>query len=229
MDTFQHIKAIRRPPRSSGPSREPFCFVHTDDQWDALASEPRHEIMQFLGAIGPCSIAELGHAMNAAPDGLYHHIKRLLGAELIRSVGERHTGRRREAVYDLTAHRLRFDVDIPTGRNADRLREILRERLTHAGKNFGRALAAKEVRLEEPLADSVIESVSSWLDDESFAKVMRHLQSAAHIMAAGARSRRGRLYSLAMVMSPLVRGRKGDIRATKRLTAMKREPLISAN
>ncbi len=220
MATFQHIKATRREPRSTGPAREPFCFVHTDEQWEALASEPRHEVMQFLGALGPCSIAELAHAMNAAPDGLYHHVKRLLGAGLIRSVGERHTGRRREAIYDLTAQRLRFDVDIPTGRNADRLRELLRERLVHAEKNFGRALAAKEVRLDEPLADSMIEGVSSWLDDESFQKVMRHLQSAVQIMAAEKRTRRGRLYSVTIVMSPTIRLRPGGVRPTKRLALL---------
>lgn len=218
------MRALRREPPQPAPPRAPFLFVHTDEQWEALASEPRHEIMQFLGALGPSSIAQLAHAMNAAPDGLYHHVRRLLNAGLIRSLGERHTGRRREAVYDLAAHRLRFDVDVPSGRNADRLRAILRARLARASSNFDRALAARELRLEEPLADSLIEGTSAWLDDETFQKVLRHLQSAAQIMAAGKRSRRGRLYSLAIVLNPLVRQRQGDVRPTRRLAAMHTPP-----
>lgn len=196
-------------------------FVHTDEQWEALASEPRQELLQFLGAIGPASIAEVAHRMNAAPDGQYHHARVLLRAGIIRAVGERHTGRRREVIYDLTAARLRYDVDIAGGRNLDRLRAMLRSRLAHASKNFDRALSARDIRLEEPLADALIESASSWLDDESFARVMRHLQSAAQIMASSKRSGGGRMFSLTLVLAPLVRSRRGDVRPTKRLERMR--------
>jgi predicted transcriptional regulator len=215
------MKAQRRERRSDGPPRAPSLFVHTDEQWDALASEPRHEVVQFLGALGPSSIAELASAMDAPADGLYHHVRRLLAAGIIRSVGERHTGRRREAIYDLAAQRLRFDLDIPSGRNINRLRAILRARLAHAEKGFERSLAARAIRMEEPLADSVIEGVTSWLDDESFEKVRRHLQSAVQIMAAGKRSRRGRLYSVTIVMNPMVRARDGGGRPTKRLAGLR--------
>ncbi|MBL8746207.1 MAG: helix-turn-helix transcriptional regulator [Phycisphaerae bacterium] len=215
------MRARRRDPSKPGPSRAPLLFVHTDDQWEALASEPRHEIMQFLGAIGPASIAELAHAMNAPPDGLYHHVRKLLRAGLIRSVGPRHTGRRPEAVYDLVAERLRFDFDVLSGRNADRLRAMLRARLNHASRNFDRALAARELRLEEPLIDSLVECESSWLDDDSFQRVLKHLQSAVQIMGAGKGTRRGRLFSLAIVMNPLVRSRRGDARPTRRLAEMR--------
>lgn len=217
------MKAQRRERRPEGPPREPYLFVHTDEQWEALASEPRHEVVQFLGALGPSSITELANAMDAAPDGLYHHVKRLLAAGIIRSIGERHTGRRREAVYDLTAQRLRFDLDIPSGRNTNRLRAILRARLAHAGKGFEGALAARAVRMEEPLADSMIEGVTSWLDDESFEKVQRHLQSAVQIMAARKRSRRGRLFSMTIVMNPTVRSRSGGVRPTRRLAALRNQ------
>lgn len=215
------MKASRREQRLDTPPRTPYLYVHTDEQWEALASEARHEVMQFLGALGPCSIAELAHAMDAAPDGLYHHIRLLRDAGLIRSLGLRHTGKRRETVYDLSAQRLRFDLDIPTGRNTNRLRAILAARLDHAGKSFDRALSARALRLEEPLADALIEGVTSWLDDDSFQKVQRHLQSAVQIMAARKRSRAGRLFALTIVMNPAVRRRSGAVRPTKRLAALR--------
>lgn len=209
------MRAARRQTLAA-PPRPSFTFVHTDEQWDALASAPRQEILHYLGPIGPCSIAELARAMNAAADGLYHHVRRLLAAELIRDVGERHTGRRRERVYDLAGERLRFDVDIATGRNVARLSAILSKRLAGAGGSFDRAMRARALRLDDPIADAMMEFATGWLDDDGLARVLRHLQSAAAIVAAGRRARRGRLFSLGLLLNPQVRAREGATRPTKR-------------
>lgn len=218
------MRARRREPFPDRPvasPRAPLLFVHQDEQWEALASEPRQELMQFLGAIGPASIAELAHRMSAPADGLYHHVRVLLRAGLIRAIGERRAGNKREMVYDLSAQRLRFDLDIASGRNADRLRAIARARLSHAEKNLARALAMRELRLEEPLANAMIDGGSAWLEDEAFSRVVRHLQSAAQIMMSSTRAGRGRLYLLTMALAPLMRRRRADVRPTQRLARMR--------
>lgn len=215
-----NMKASRR---SVGPDacvRAPFVYVHTDAQWACVCSPVQHEVVQFLAALGPCSIVELARAMDAAADGLYHPIKRLVAAGLVRGCGDRHTGRRRERLYDVAAERFRFDVDVATNRNTDRLRAMFRARLEHAERLFDGALRDRRVRVEEPLADTVIDAGCAWLDDDSFQKVQRHLQSALQIMASRRRARAGGLYSLAVAFSPAGRARDNSTRPTKRLAAM---------
>lgn len=213
------MKAIRRRNVPDGPARAPVFYVHTDAQWECLRSPVRHEIVQFLASLGPSSIAELARAMDVAPDGLYHHANRLAAAGLIRVAGEVHTGRRRERRYDLAAERLRFDVDIATHRNIDRLRQMLRARLAHADAEFDRALRARRLRVEEPLADILMDAGCAWLDEDTLQRVRRHLQSVQQILAVGRRTRAGRLFSLTIVMSPVVRARDSATRPTKRFAA----------
>lgn len=202
-------RRIARPARSAAetPARLPLLYIHTDEQWEALDSDVRLELLQFLTTLGPCSIREAALAMDAAPDGLYHHLRLLVASGLARETGERHTGRRREKLYDAAAERLRYDIDVGTGRNTERLTALLRAHLRRAERSFIRAIRAREMRLEGPIADTLFDSASAWLDDETAEKVRRHLTSALSIMAAARRVRRGRLYTLTAVMSPLRRPR----------------------
>lgn len=199
------------------PPREPLCYVHTDEQWEAISSARRIEILQHLLALGPCSIADLAWSLDAPPDGLYHHVRTLTRAGLVREAGDRHTGRRRERLYDAAALRLRLDVDVGEGRNIGRLRAFAEAHLDRGRDALAQALRAKTIRLEEPLADTLIESAAARLDDESFAKVRRHLQSAIQILASARRSGSGRLYALTLLMCPLSRTRGADTRPTNRL------------
>src|SRR4029079_19744126 len=49
-----------------------------------LASAVRQDILDSVDAIGPCSVAELAQVLGRSPHGLYHHIKRLERARLVR-------------------------------------------------------------------------------------------------------------------------------------------------
>src|SRR5882672_8834046 len=49
-----------------------------------LASAVRQDILDSVDAIGPCSVAELARVLGRSPHGLYHHLKRLERARLIK-------------------------------------------------------------------------------------------------------------------------------------------------
>ena len=54
----------------------------------ALASSIRQDIVDTVAATGPCSVADVARTLGRPADGLYYHVKHLLGAGLL--VGTRH-------------------------------------------------------------------------------------------------------------------------------------------
>src|SRR3954467_15721721 len=59
----------------------------------ALSSPIRQDILDAVTAIGPCSVAELAAVIGKPADGLYYHIKRLVGVRLLEQVTADGTGR----------------------------------------------------------------------------------------------------------------------------------------
>lgn len=209
--------------RPSPAPRSPLSFVHSDEQWDAVSSAPRQEILQLLASRAPCSLAELALLLDCPPDGLYHHVKRLLAAGLIRETGRRAVGTRVESLYDLAADRLRLDVDIPAARNAPRLLRLFTTLLDRAAEHLGRAIASRAARIEEPFPDTLAESMTVWLDDDDLARLHQHLDAIRRLLDSRRSLRKGRLMSLTTVLTPVLRARNAQHRPTQRLATLKNE------
>lgn len=206
-----------QPAAAPGP-RLPVVFVHTDAQWEALSSPRRVEMVQTLQSRGPLALAEVAHLLDAAPDGLYHHARLLERAGLIRAVASRRVGTRTERLLDVTAERLRLDVDVVEDRNSDRLLRLLGVYARRAERHLRAALAVRSGRLDGPAPDIVVHADAAWLDDEDLARVTQLLDELRSIFEHGRSRRQGRLCSLTMAMSPLVRARDSAARRTKRAT-----------
>lgn len=67
----------------------------------ALISPVRQEVVDAVVAAGPCTIAEVGRLLGRAPDSLYFHVKRLVGAGLLVEGEARRRGRHVASVYDV--------------------------------------------------------------------------------------------------------------------------------
>ncbi len=203
------------------PPRLPVFYIHSDEQWDAVCSDVRAEILRYLTSCGPCSITELAVAMGTAADGLYHHIRLLVSAGLVRALSIRPTGRRPERLYDASADRIRLDVEVASGRNTQRLLRLLRATMRRAESIVSDAVSAGAIRLDEPIANTTIRSDSACLDEEDLARIQRHLAAIAQVFAAARGSNRGVLHFMTTVLSPLVRARDLSARPSKRLEAMR--------
>lgn len=203
-----------RSPLQPHVPRLPVQYVHTDEQWDAVCSDIRWEILQHVQSCGPSSIPELACEMAAASDGLYHHVRKLHAAGLLRDLGARHTGRRFERVYDAAADRLRFDIDTASGRNSSRLLRILKQQSGRTSKRFRAALAAHAARVEEPFATAIIDSEAARLDEDDLAELRKHIGAIRRLFSACRARRCGTLSVLTLTLCPVVRPRSHTSRRT---------------
>jgi hypothetical protein len=78
-------------------------LVLTPEHIRCLVSIVRSQIYSIIEAQGPCSAPDLAEKLDTYAEGLYHHIKKMVGAGLLREVGIRRRGTRDEAVYDVLA------------------------------------------------------------------------------------------------------------------------------
>jgi predicted transcriptional regulator len=197
-------------------SRLPVIFIHTDAHWEALSSSRRIEMLQTLQSRGPLSLPEVAHLLDAAPDGLYHHARLLERAGLIREVEHRRIGRRTERVLDAAAERLRLDVDVEQDRNSGRLLKLLGVYARRSERHLRDALTQRIGRLEGLAPDIVVHADAAWLDDEDLARVTELLDGIRAVFEHGRARRQGRLCSLTVALSPLVRPRDSASRRTNR-------------
>jgi DNA-binding transcriptional ArsR family regulator len=84
----------------------PATTVLTPAQARALASPSRLEIVEAFGAIGRASARELAAHLGRSPGAVYHHVRALEHAGIVREVARRPGPRRPEAVYAPAAGRL---------------------------------------------------------------------------------------------------------------------------
>jgi len=171
-----------------------------------LASPVRIELIGALQACGPSSIRDLARHMNRPADGLYHHVRLLLRADVIRQTDERKVGRHREAIYALVAPRIGAALDpaSPDGRQA--AVRAAQAALRLAAREFAAAINASA----KPGAGKRTPGLRAsrqkvWLSDRALAQLHKSLQRIERFLNAETRQRSGRLYVLTTVLSPIVK------------------------
>lgn len=206
-------------------SREPTLSIERPDQWKAIVSGPRAELIEFLLAIGPCSVFELAQHLDVAPDSLYHHVKKLVAAGIVREVGVQNAGRQVERLYDVAAEDFDFHVDIESGANLEPFWDLARTLLRRAERLLQRSFAARAGSVRAGSRDTHVRSSTAWLTREQIDAVNGHLEAVRKIFEQGCRQREGSLHSLTVVMNPVVRTRSARSRKTGRVLEMEgREP-----
>lgn len=187
--------------------RQSSVLVASRLQWEAIDSAVRIELWETLRSNGPCSIRELAEQMDRPADGLYQHMRKLERAGLIVETEQRPAGTQREAVYDVTADDIDFDIDERTGRNITRLARIFATVIRCAGRSIEAAFASRQVKLSKPGKDILVRWDVGWLSDADVAAVKRHQQEILAILERGRTRRTGRLYAVMSYLVPQIRGR----------------------
>ncbi|QDU83840.1 hypothetical protein Pla163_09410 [Planctomycetes bacterium Pla163] len=83
--------------------------VDASRQVRALASPLRQRFVDVLTSEGPCSVRDVAERLGKPPATLYYHLRLLEDAGIVRTVGERATGKRPEMLYEAISTRFRVD------------------------------------------------------------------------------------------------------------------------
>jgi DNA-binding transcriptional ArsR family regulator len=168
----------------------------------AVESAQRMEILTSLGDAGPASIAELALRLGRTPHSLYHHMRLLLAAKIIRA--ERKGKKKKEAVYELTASRIFVGPDSKSKASlhaaAKTLDSVLRwtsREASHAMQSGAKLRGAEReiygIRLKARMSPSALRQLNHHLD-----QIEVILRKASSHPASG----KEKLFALTLVLTP---------------------------
>ncbi len=188
------------------PARRPVYNVSRAKEIAAVVSPLRLEILDVLSGMGPSSVAEIAATLGRAPDSLYYHVKALARCGLVLGAGERRRGRHREALYETVAREMRLTYAPQSPANVRGVTRVAGSMLRLAQRDFRRALAAGDARVEGPSRELWAWRATGWLTASELKKLNAAIRS---LNLAASRPRgRGRLYAVTLVLVPLDRRRK---------------------
>ena len=177
-------------------------LIKRPEQIELLTSPLRQEIIGAVQARGICSARELALELGTPPDSLYYHLKKLLAAGLLVSVGKRSATRRHEEVFRTPGDSMRVVLDLGDARISDATRRAMGAALRMAHRDFGRGSRSRVARVGGRHRNLGGARVAGWLTRDENAEVNRHLD---HIEEIFQKSRRGRgrtRQGLTWVMAP---------------------------
>jgi DNA-binding transcriptional ArsR family regulator len=188
-------------------SKRPQSYVvHNERQLAALACSARQEIVDVLSQMDSVSVAELAAALGRPADSLYYHLRVLTQSGLVRQAGVRSRAGREEALFRTVAPELRLRYPPRSPKNARAMTAIVSSMLRLGNRDFRRAIQKSDVNVAGPDRELWALRRTAWLSLEDVARVNRLIQSLAN--AVGGLKRRGRLYGITILLSPLDRGRR---------------------
>lgn len=162
-----------------------------------------------MRSAAPCSVAQLAQQMDRPADGLYHHLRKLLAAGLLREVEQRQGRKQVERVYDLSFDELVFEIDPRTGRNVREMRRLSGALLRLCGRVFGAALDNPALG-SGPAQNAWSRLDTTWLTNDALADLNGHLSEIARLVRQGNQRRQGQLITIGTFGGPALRPRHAD-------------------
>lgn len=182
--------------------------VRSDAEWSAINSSVRVEMLVFMLTVGPCSIRELASLMNRPADGLYHHMRKLVSAGIVRDVDVRSVGTQTETIYQTVAKDITIERNIGRKRTRDRSIRLFRTMMQHALRVVEAAIETQRAVLEGSKQNFRLNWQVSWLDDRQLAEIKQHQAAISGILQQGMQQRQGQLIAHLTYMVPVVRTRE---------------------
>lgn len=180
------------------PERDQVFHIETEEHFDAIGSAVRLGVLEYFRSRGPMAVVELAELMNRPADGLYHHLKKLEAAGLLRAVATRQRGRQIERIYDATADEYRVAED------SGHLVRIWRLISSHAERTMADALDAGAIHFRGEERNSAMRVETAQLDDEARSRVFQHIQAIRDIFTEARQKPRGEQHSFTFVLQPVV-------------------------
>lgn len=196
--------------------REPCRLVQSPAVWGVLVAPVRAEIVETLRLLGPCSLAEIGDAIDRPADSLYKHLQLLQQAGYVVQAGFRKGSRNVEQLVDVVADD--FMIDFHDGTGAAENKAIVTTANSFL-KAMGRAVRdsakARQLDFRPDKRNIAINYELSWLTPAAFQEVRELVRQLKQLMDDGKKRRAGRLYLSLVVATPVTRRRGARERGGK--------------
>ena len=178
-------------------------LIRSKRQMRALAASTRQEIVDVLPRMGTVSVAELAAALARPADSLYYHLRILKQVGLVLSAGSRRLHGRREALFRAVAPELSLCYRLGERGNSREVTAIIASMLRLGIRDFSTSFATADAAVSGPNRELWALRKTGWLPQEQIAEVNRYIEQLMQVMATP--GRKGRLYALTVVITPLAR------------------------
>lgn len=170
-----------------------------------LASAVRQDILDSVDAIGPCSVAELARVLGRGPHGLYHHIKRLEQARLIKL--RRTRGADGRSRVELEIDRIqRIEYRPGDKENRAAVLRVVLAMVRSAHRYFSRAFHPGVARVSGPGRNLWAGRARGVLSAKDRIRIHTLLRSLLDLFEDSRRSAEGgELHEITFVLSPVVK------------------------
>ncbi len=169
-----------------------------------LASPTRLEIVMTLEALAqPSTVAELAAEMGRPADGLYYHLRALVGCGLL--VEDARAGDRRYRSITPRGGRIRLRYRLGESGNARAVRRVAAGMLRLAERDFARASARAGTVVEGSQRELWVARLRGWVDAADLTEINRRLHELIEIMdrPRPSPSQPSRMLALTWLMAPL--------------------------
>jgi DNA-binding Lrp family transcriptional regulator len=185
-------------------------------QLRALASPVRIEIVGVFQSYGPLAIRELAEKLGRPADGLYHHVRQLQKAKILRIAKTRRVGKRDEAVLELTAERFGRAEQSKTPAMRLAIVETAASALRLANREFRRAVLAERTRGDaegsgqgnESRTRARLSRQRSWLTDEDLRELQVMLEELETFLKERMGRKQGRPFAMTVALVPLLKRKR---------------------
>jgi DNA-binding transcriptional ArsR family regulator len=176
--------------------------IRAKKQLAVLRSAVRQEIVDVMVEMGAVSVAELAATLDRPPDALYFHLRALKAAELVRSAGYRSRQGRKEELFETISREFFLEY-----RHRSRaIGSIVGSMLRLGTRDFCRALNATAVTLHGPHRELWALRKTGRLAAAQLARVNDSIERLKGTMNS---QRKGRLYAITVLLTPVDRRRQG--------------------
>ena len=188
------------------------------DQMRVLASPVRIEIVGVFQSHGPLAIRELAEKLGRPADGLYHHVRLLQKAKILRIAATRRVGKRDEAVLELTAERFGHTEKPKTAAMRQAIVDTAASALRLANREFRQAVLVEKLvrcqpgapRPDEERSRTRLSRQRSWLTDEDLRELNVMLERMETFLKERMGRKQGRPYALTLALVPLQKPKRSQ-------------------
>ncbi|MFN0180939.1 MAG: helix-turn-helix domain-containing protein [Gemmatimonadales bacterium] len=172
---------------------------------EVLASPARQELISQL-AVAPATVAELALALGRTRQSLYYHLETLEKAGLVKGAGWRGEGRSRERIFQVAVHELVLGPNLGVRQERELAARAAAAMLRLTGREFRDALADPRIRREGPGRELAAMRGKARLTARELARLNALFREIYELLAGARCRRRGRIYSVAVVVTPSRQG-----------------------